>query len=106
MLCVDDHQVLVEGKAQFAIDGTISVGAGCPSAEHLLEETARLKPDVVLLDIEMPGPDAFETAERLRHMHPRVRIVFLSAHVRDGYIAATCGAHGCTSRAMTSRRSR
>ncbi|MBS0196496.1 MAG: response regulator transcription factor [Planctomycetes bacterium] len=97
VLCVDDHEVLVEGlKAQFAIDGKISVVGWLPSAEHLLEETARLKPDVVLLDIEMPGPDAFETAERLRHMYPRVRIVFLSAHVRDGYIAATykCGAQG------------
>lgn len=66
-----------------------------PDASRLLEEVARLKPDVVLLDIEMPGPDAFETADRLHHMHPGVRIIIiLSAHIRDGYIAAAakCGA--------------
>ena len=97
VLCVDDHAVLVEGlKAQFAIEGGIRVVGRLPSAEKLLEEVARLKPDVVLLDIEMPGPDVFEMADRLRHLHPKLRFVFLSAHIRDGYLAAAykCGAWG------------
>ena len=96
-LCVDDHAVLVEGlKAQFAIDGQITCVGYLPSASNLLDEVSRLKPDVILLDIEMPGPDVFEMADRLRHMHPDVRFVFLSAHVRDGYLAAAyrCGAWG------------
>jgi len=97
VLCVDDHAVLIEGlKAQFAIDGAIQVVGRLPSAEKLLEEVARLKPDIVILDIEMPGPDVFEMADRLRHMHPTLRFVFLSAHIRDGYLAAAykCGAWG------------
>jgi PAS domain S-box-containing protein len=89
VLCVDDHAVLVEGlKAQFAITGKIRVIGRLPSAENLLEEVARLRPDVVLLDIEMPGPDAFEAADRLLHRYPSLRFVFLSAHIRDGYLAA------------------
>ncbi|HZW05522.1 MAG TPA: response regulator transcription factor, partial [Phycisphaerales bacterium] len=54
------------------------------------------KPDVVILDIEMPGPDVFEMADRLRRLHPNLRFVFLSAHIRDGYLAAAykCGAWG------------
>lgn len=97
VLCVDDHALLVEGlKAQFAIEGRIRVVGRLASAEKLLEEVSRLKPDVVLLDIEMPGPDVFEMADRMRHMHPGLRFVFLSAHVRDGYLAAAykCGAWG------------
>lgn len=97
VLCVDDHAVLVEGlKAQFAIDGRIKVVGRLASAEKLLTEVARVKPDVVLLDIEMPGPDVFEMADRMRHMHPSLRFVFLSAHIRDGYLAAAykCGAWG------------
>jgi len=97
VLCVDDHAVLVEGlKAQFAIDDTIRVIGRLASAEKLVEETTRLQPDVVLLDIEMPGPDIFEMADRLRHRHPGIRFVFLSAHVRDGYLASAykCGAWG------------
>lgn len=97
VLCVDDHALLVEGlRAQFAIDERIRIVGHLTSAEHLLEETRRLHPDVVLLDIEMPGPDAFEVADRLRHEQPGVRIIFLSAHVRDTYLAAAykCGAWG------------
>lgn len=97
VLCVDDHAVLVEGlRAKFAVDNRIRIVGSLASAERLLEETARLRPDVVLLDIEMPGPDVFEMADRLRHAQPKLRFVFLSAHIRDGYLAAAfrCGAWG------------
>ena len=89
VLCVDDPALLVEGRrAQFAIDNRIRVVGYLSSATELLDAVGRLKPDVVLLDIEMPGPDVFEMADRMRHQHPGVRFVFLSAHVRDGYLAA------------------
>ena len=97
VLCVDDHAVLVEGlRAKFAVENRIRVVGSLESAERVLEETARLRPDVVLLDIEMPGPDVFEMADRLHHAHPGLRFVFLSAHIRDGYLAAAykCGAWG------------
>lgn len=97
VLCVDDHAVLVEGlKALFDADTHVRIVGRLPSGERLLEEVERTHPEVVLLDIEMPGPDVFELADRLRHLHPSVRILFLSAHVRDGYLAAAykCGASG------------
>lgn len=97
VLCVDDHALLVEGlRAQFAIEGRVHIIGHLPSADRLLEEVARLKPDVVLLDIEMPGADVFEMADRLNHTHPKLRFVFLSAHIRDGYLSAAfkCGASG------------
>ncbi len=97
VLCVDDHQVLVEGlRAKFGIEDRIRIVGTLGSVERLLQETARLHPDLILLDIEMPGPDVFEMAERLRRAHPGVRFVFLSAHIRDGYLAAAykCGAWG------------
>ncbi len=97
VLCVDDHAVLIEGlRAQFAIDGRIRIVGRLPSAEKLIDEVDRLKPDVVMLDIEMPGPDVFEMADRLRHRYPDLRFIFLSAHIRDGYLAAAykCGGWG------------
>src|SRR5688500_1085088 len=97
VMSVGDHAWLVEGlRTQLAIADRIRIVGSLDSAAILLEETARLNPDVVLLDIEMPGPDAFEMADRLRHQQPRVRFIFLSAHVRDGYLAAAykCGAWG------------
>ena len=97
VLCVDDHAVLVEGlRAKFAVEDRIRIVGSLATAERLLEETARLQPDIILLDIEMPGPDVFEMADRLRHAHPKLRFIFLSAHIRDGYLAAAykCGAWG------------
>lgn len=93
LLCVDDHAVLVEGlRAQFAIAGKIEVVGRLSSATKLLDEVARLQPHGVLLDIEMPGPDAFEIADRLTRQHPRVRVMMLSAHVRDAFISASFAA--------------
>jgi DNA-binding NarL/FixJ family response regulator len=97
VLCVDDHAVLVEGlRAQFEVDGRLMVIGRLATASRLPEEVARAQPDVVLLDIELPGPDVFEMADRLHHERPTLPIVFLSAHVRDGYLAAAykCGASG------------
>ena len=97
VICVDDHVVLVEGlKAQFAVDGQIRCVASVDSAEDLIDAVAEHRPDVVLLDIEMPGPDVFEVADRLHHLHPETRFAFLSAHIRDGFLASafSCGASG------------
>lgn len=89
VLCVDDHAVLVEGlRAKFAVDKRIRIVGSLGSADRLLQETRRLRPDIVLLDIEMPGPDVFERADRLRREFPGLRFIFLSAHIRDGYLAA------------------
>lgn len=96
VLCVDDHAVLVEGlRAQFGIDGSIEVVGRLPTAAHLIEEVERLEPHAVLLDIEMPGPDAFEMADRLKRAHPDVRIIVLSAHIRDAFITASFSAKVC-----------
>ncbi|MFZ4573977.1 MAG: response regulator [Phycisphaerales bacterium] len=102
VLCVDDHAVLIEGlKAQFAVSGGIEIVGSLPSATHLIEATHRYAPHVVLLDIELPGPDAFEMADRLCRAVPAVRIIVLSAHVRDSYISAafTAGAAAYFSKA-------
>lgn len=96
VLCVDDHAIVVEGlRAQFAIDGAIEVVGRLPTADHLVEEVERLEPHAVLLDIEMPGPDAFEMADRLKRAHPDVRIIVLSAHIRDAFITASFSSGVC-----------
>lgn len=94
LLCVDDHPMIVEGlKAHFAIEGTMEVIGVLSSANGLMQEVTRLKPDMVLLDIEMPGADVFDMVERLKRSLPQVRVIFLSAHVRDGYLAAAYKCH-------------
>jgi DNA-binding NarL/FixJ family response regulator len=62
------------------------------NAEDLVQEVKQTKPDIVLLDIEMPGPDPFEAMEDLRRQCPNVRTIMLSAYVRDHYIDAAVNA--------------
>jgi DNA-binding NarL/FixJ family response regulator len=90
VLCVDDHVLLIEGlKARFSVDGGIAVVGQLETAAKLVEEVERLHPDVVILDIEMPEPDAFEMTDRLKRKHPEVKVFVLSAHIRDAYISAS-----------------
>jgi two-component system NarL family response regulator len=97
VLCVDDHALLVEGmRVQMGIDPGIDFVGGLSDPSRLIEEVERTRPDVVTLDVEMPGPDVFEAADRLRQRFPDVKFIFLSAHVRDSLLAAAyrCGASG------------
>jgi len=89
ILCVDDHAFLVEGlKARFGLEQDLEVIARLSSAENLVPEAMRLKPDIVLLDIEMPGPDPFDAADDLRRRCPDIKVIMLSAYVRDHYLSA------------------
>ena len=96
VVCVDDHAMLIEGlRAQFSIDQAIEIVGQLDSATGMIDACKRLRPDAVLLDIEMPGPDVFEMTERLKLACPEVRVMILSAHVRDGYISAAFNAGAC-----------
>src|SRR5436190_8419939 len=60
ILCVDDHAFLVEGlNARFEIEHDLELVGRLSTAEDLVAEAKRTRPDIVLLDIEMPGPDPF-----------------------------------------------
>ncbi len=89
VLCVDDHSFLIEGlAARFELESDLEFIGSLPNAERLVPEVKESRPDIVLLDIEMPGPDPFEAADDVRRQCPDVRVIFLSAYVRDHYISA------------------
>jgi DNA-binding NarL/FixJ family response regulator len=89
VLCVDDHAFLVDGlTARFSVEPDIEMIGRLPTADTLVLEAKRLKPDVVLLDIEMPGADPFEAVEDLKAQLPDARVIMLSAYVRDHYVSA------------------
>lgn len=63
-----------------------------PSADELIEAVARLTPDVVLLDIDMPGRDPFEALADLSSSSSPARVIILSGHVRRELIDQAFGA--------------
>ena len=101
VLCVDDHALLIEGfRSRLALEPDMEIIGQLGDAKALVQEADRLAANVVLLDIEMPGPDPFEVLAELTRRLPDVRTIMLSAHVRDHYIDAAfkAGAWGYLSK--------
>jgi DNA-binding NarL/FixJ family response regulator len=78
---VDDHQLFNEGLktlletfSEYAVCGQFNDGPA------FLEKLADLKPDVVLMDIDMPGMNGFQTAQKARLLHPEIKVIMLSMH--------------------------
>jgi DNA-binding NarL/FixJ family response regulator len=89
VLCVDDHPVLVEGiRARLKLEPTLELVGELASADNLVTEVKKHTPDIVLMDVAMPGLDPFAAATDLRRQCPEAKIVFLSAHIRDHYLDA------------------
>jgi DNA-binding NarL/FixJ family response regulator len=81
ILIVDDHEVVRMGiRLLFSNNGPLQVCGEAEDGPDALEKVLELAPDVVILDLTMPGMNGFETAARMREIAPTVKIVFYSIH--------------------------
>ncbi len=97
ILLADDHPLFREGVAHsLAADADLEVIAQASSGEQAVELAQRLRPDVVLLDINMPGIGGIAAAAQIAASLPETRIVMLTvAQNEDSLMAALkAGAHG------------
>lgn len=94
VLLVDDHTLVREVCARL-IEGEpdLRVIAQAADAEAGVDAVEQHRPDVVLLDIDMPGGSAFDAARRITELSPETRVVFLSAYTYDRYIDEAIGAN-------------
>ncbi|KNB50937.1 response regulator transcription factor [Streptomyces caatingaensis] len=89
-----DDQRLVRGalSAMLGLEGDITVVAEVGSGEEAVEAALRTRPDVALLDVQMPGRDGLEAAAELRSVLPSCRVVICTTFGRPGYLARALAA--------------
>ncbi|GHO60107.1 response regulator [Ktedonobacter robiniae] len=84
---VDDHIVVRQGVQAFlATQPDIEVVGEAGSGEEAIQLVRDLAPDVLLLDLAMPGLDGVETTRRVKLVSPQTHVVVLTSYVQDEYI--------------------
>ncbi len=88
LLIADDHQILRDGlKELFGKTPDIEVVGEASDGEEAVAKTRELLPDVVLLDITMPGLGGLQAARIITESNVKTKILLLSVHESDEYLA-------------------
>ena len=97
IVLADDHQILLDGlKRLIDAKGDMQVVATATDAASAIDATREHRPDVLVLDISMPGGGGLEVARRIREMELPTKIVVLTMYAEDRYVmeAVRLGAAG------------
>jgi two-component system invasion response regulator UvrY len=86
LLVVDDHELVRLGLRHILADyPSITIAAEATDGETALRMNRRFRPDVVLLDVSLPGLSGFEITRRLKQATPRVGVIILTVHEQSPY---------------------
>ena len=104
VLLVDDHELVRTGIKRLLDDAAgIRVVAEASSGEEAIREVRARKPDVVLMDVNMPGIGGLEATRKLRKLARGVKVIILTVHIEEpfptrlleagaaGYLTKGCG---------------
>src|SRR5436190_16571344 len=93
VLIAEDHQTVREGvKLLDNAQSDMEVIGEAGDGDLAVKEAVRLGPDLVLMDISMPGLNGLKATKRLRTVSPGIKILILTRHTDDGYLQQLLGA--------------
>ena len=101
VLIADDHPVVRKGlQTCLGRQGNIRLVGEAADGDEALRKTRQLSPDVVLMDISMPGMNGLAVTEVVRKELPQIKVLILSVHSNKDYIfrVIQAGAHGYVSK--------
>jgi len=86
ILLADDHAEFRRAIRLFLKNHkAVEVVGEASDGEEVIRQAHSLHPDVILLDINMPGRNGFETAKEIKRTLPQIKIIFLTMHADDRY---------------------
>ncbi len=89
VVIVDDHAVVRRGlRAFLELQPDIEVVGEAPDGATAEQVSASVRPDLVLMDLVMPGSDGIATIRRLRAAHPAMAVLVLTSYVDDVHVFA------------------
>jgi DNA-binding NarL/FixJ family response regulator len=80
ILIADDNALVREGIAEIIGDNAWEVCGQASNGAQTLEQARALRPDVVLLDVSMPGANGLEIAAAIKSEMPTIKVVIVSQH--------------------------
>jgi two-component system, NarL family, response regulator LiaR len=84
VMLIDDHRVVRQGLRDFLeLQGDIEIVGEAGSGEEGVQLAGQLLPDVVLMDLVMPGMDGVETTRRLKAASPSTKVIVLTSFAED-----------------------
>jgi DNA-binding NarL/FixJ family response regulator len=98
ILIVDDHQAVRTTLRELLDSHSFQVCGDAKDGKEAIERVRELKPDIVLLDMNMPGMNGMQAALEIRRVSPRIKILFLTVFganevaagarlLADGYVS-------------------
>ncbi len=87
ILLADDHPVVRQGlRSLLEAQPSFSVVGEADNGIEAVDKAERLKPDVLVVDVMMPGLNGLEVVKRVRERAPQTRVVVLSMHSNEPYV--------------------
>ena len=93
LLIADDHAVLRSGlRMLLEVQRDMAVAGEAGDGAEVLEKARALQPDIVLMDLSMPGPHSGEVIRQVLRASPKTRVLVLTMHDDPAYLASAMAA--------------
>ncbi len=89
ILVVDDHAIMRDGiRALLDLQEDMEIVGEAADGNEAIEETLKLKPDVIIMDLAIPGLDGLEATRRILKKMPSAKVLVLTQHDNKEYVVA------------------